>query len=206
MTSRKIQSEATRQTIIQVCQKMFSEYDMNTITIQDITKACGIAKGTFYCHFKSKEELFAIICLLPGASCMDALAADDSSPVLPRLRAYVMSRLELLKKEGPRFRKNVNQNKLTETYIECRSVFMRDDYELVALRSFFEKAIAGGRLSKDAPYEFIAETIIYAIRGVDFHANLYNRTVDQAEWGEKFCDYIDMILKPFIPSSPGQIG
>lgn len=83
---------------------------------------------------------------------------------------------------------------------------MRDDYELVALRSFFEKAIAGGRLSKDAPYEFIAETIIYAIRGVDFHANLYNRTVDQIKWGEKFCDYIDMILEPFIPSAPDQIG
>ena len=74
----------------------------------------------------------AIICLLPGASCMDALAADDFSPVLPRLRSYVMSRLELLKKEGPRFRKNVNQNKLTEQLSEKMKEAGKTDFLIMS--------------------------------------------------------------------------
>lgn len=49
-TNRKTQ-------IIEVASKLFFEQGYHVTGIKQIIEAADIAKGTFYCHFKSKEEL-----------------------------------------------------------------------------------------------------------------------------------------------------
>lgn len=41
--------------------RLFSKYGLKKTTIDDITKAAGIGRGTFYLFYKSKEELFIAI-------------------------------------------------------------------------------------------------------------------------------------------------
>ena len=47
----------TRNAILEAGTKLFIERGYNGCSVQDITEAAGVPKGSFYNHFASKEEL-----------------------------------------------------------------------------------------------------------------------------------------------------
>lgn len=49
---------ARREAILDVAARMLGRHQFATITMAEIAKRCGLAKGTLYLYFKSKEELF----------------------------------------------------------------------------------------------------------------------------------------------------
>ncbi|MCC8356281.1 MAG: TetR/AcrR family transcriptional regulator [Oscillospiraceae bacterium] len=48
-----------RNEILDIAQRLFHEKGYGQTTIEDILKEAGIAKGTIYYHFKSKEEILS---------------------------------------------------------------------------------------------------------------------------------------------------
>lgn len=58
---RKANAESMRQKIYDVAAKMFLEKDYHNVSIDDIVNAAGVAKGSFYVHFESKDALLAQI-------------------------------------------------------------------------------------------------------------------------------------------------
>jgi len=66
-----------RQAILDAAREVFGELGYDTATVRDIIRRTGLAAGTFYNYYRSKEEVFA------------ALADDGArrfSPVLKSLR------------------------------------------------------------------------------------------------------------------------
>ncbi len=57
MVSRKSQKEQTKTRLRQAAMACFAEQGFKETQIADITRAAGVATGTFYVHFKSKEEI-----------------------------------------------------------------------------------------------------------------------------------------------------
>lgn len=51
----------TKKSIFQSAMKIFSENGYNGATMDDIAINAGVAKGTLYYHFKSKEEIFKYV-------------------------------------------------------------------------------------------------------------------------------------------------
>ena len=45
--------------------KLISKKGFDNLNVEDITKACKIAKGTFYIYFKHKEDIVFEICRPP---------------------------------------------------------------------------------------------------------------------------------------------
>jgi AcrR family transcriptional regulator len=58
MTSRTARSERTRLRIFDAAEEIFGKSGYHDASIVDITRAAGVAPGTFYVHFASKVELF----------------------------------------------------------------------------------------------------------------------------------------------------
>ena len=67
-----------RQAILDAAREVFGELGYETATVRDIIRRTGLAAGTFYNYYRSKEEVFASL-------------ADDGarrfSPILKALRA-----------------------------------------------------------------------------------------------------------------------
>ena len=53
-----------KEEILKTASKMFLTNGYDNTSIEDITRSCGITKGAFYYHFKSKEEIFLRIASL----------------------------------------------------------------------------------------------------------------------------------------------
>lgn len=67
-----------RQAILDAAREVFSELGYETATVRDIIRRTGLAAGTFYNYYRSKEEVFA------------ALADDGArrfAPILKSIRA-----------------------------------------------------------------------------------------------------------------------
>ena len=68
---------ANRQSILDAAREVFGELGYETATVRDIIRRTGLAAGTFYNYYRSKEEVFA------------ALADDGArrfAPILKSLR------------------------------------------------------------------------------------------------------------------------
>ena len=49
------------QKLMTAAEKLFSEYGLKKVTVEEIAKAAAIAKGSFYAFYPSKEELYFAI-------------------------------------------------------------------------------------------------------------------------------------------------
>jgi AcrR family transcriptional regulator len=70
---------ANRQAILDAAREVFGELGYETATVRDIIRRTGLAAGTFYNYYRSKEEVFA------------ALADDGArrfAPILKALRGH----------------------------------------------------------------------------------------------------------------------
>jgi AcrR family transcriptional regulator len=74
---RELTKVANRQAILDAAREVFGELGYETATVRDIIRRTGLAAGTFYNYYRSKEEVFA------------ALADDGArrfNPILKALR------------------------------------------------------------------------------------------------------------------------
>ena len=48
----------TKRKIFEASMKLFAEKGYDATSVEEITSVVGVAKGTLYYHFSSKEEIF----------------------------------------------------------------------------------------------------------------------------------------------------
>ena len=57
MTNRKIAAQKTKEKIYNSALSLFKKRGYSNVTVEDITNNADVAKGTFYIHFKSKDDV-----------------------------------------------------------------------------------------------------------------------------------------------------
>jgi len=79
----------TRKAIFEAGTKLFIERGFSACSVQDITEAAGVPKGSFYNHFKSKEAFAAEIVLEYGRGSTDrSVLTNRGVPALLRLKRH----------------------------------------------------------------------------------------------------------------------
>jgi TetR/AcrR family transcriptional regulator, transcriptional repressor for nem operon len=79
----------TRNAILEAGTKLLIERGFNASSVQDITDAAGVPKGSFYNHFKSKEALAAEILTEYGKGTTDrSILTNPEVPPLTRLKKH----------------------------------------------------------------------------------------------------------------------
>ena len=63
-------AERTKAKLLDSAQRLISAHGFDNVSVEDITKDSGVAKGTFYHYFASKEE--AVVGDIPSIAEMDA--------------------------------------------------------------------------------------------------------------------------------------
>ncbi|NJE84869.1 TetR/AcrR family transcriptional regulator [Thermococcus sp. CX2] len=71
----------TRERILKAAEELFAEKGYDKTTVDEIVEKAGVAKGTFYNYFKSKEELIKIVALqsLPYSAIREELEREHES-------------------------------------------------------------------------------------------------------------------------------
>src|SRR5262249_12316716 len=79
---------SVREEIAQAWLEQFHRHGFNGYSVDDITRSAGVPKGSFYNHFKGKEELAIEVLDRYAAAQPTALLLQKDLPPLRRLKRY----------------------------------------------------------------------------------------------------------------------
>ena len=90
----------TKRKIFETSMKLFAEKGYDATSIEEITSIVGVAKGTLYYHFSSKEEIFHFLIdegmkLLQNSITIKTAQKDNS---IDKLKSIVLIQLKVLYK------------------------------------------------------------------------------------------------------------
>ena len=101
MGKREEQKKARRQQLLAIADSYVSRYGYQDFSVEAITKEAGIAKGTFYNYFASKEELIGEIARFkfrPLNQTILQKAGTDGA--LAAIEAYLLEFCQIIERDG----------------------------------------------------------------------------------------------------------
>lgn len=90
----------TKRKIFETSMKLFAEKGYDATSIEEITATVGVAKGTLYYHFSSKEEIFKFL-VEEGVKLLKnsiAIKTDKLTNSLDKIKAIVLIEIKVLVK------------------------------------------------------------------------------------------------------------
>lgn len=138
----------TKNTIFEAAIKVFSSNGYNGATMDDIALNAGVAKGTLYYHFKSKEEIFKYIVKEGMNKIRDNVQerVDNEEDVILKLKVLCKVQLDLVYKNRDLFK--VIMSQLWGT--ELRQLELRDIVQnyIMLIESYLKEAMDKGIIKK----------------------------------------------------------
>lgn len=158
----------TKDVIFYSAIKVFSNNGYNGATMDEIASNAGVAKGTLYYHFKSKEEIFKYI-IAEGVNFMKSEideATNKEKTALEKLKAVCKVQLNLIYKNRDFFK--VIASQLWGK--ELRQLELRDIMKsyVIHIEEFVKDAMEAGSIKKGNSL-FVA----YAFLGTLCSVSLY---------------------------------
>ncbi|GGG59783.1 TetR/AcrR family transcriptional regulator [Paenibacillus radicis (ex Gao et al. 2016)] len=124
--------EERKSEILDVAEELFFTKGYARTTVNDILQAIGIAKGTFYYYFKSKEEVMDAVVtryIDTGVAAGKQIAADEKLSVHEKLLQIIMAqkqdtdkKVQLIEQFHQPENAVIHQKSLTETILKLTPV------------------------------------------------------------------------------------
>ena len=171
-------AEERKNEILDVAEQLFAEKGFDNASTNDIINKIGIARGTLYHHFASKEEILdAMVERMTSRSISRAAAviADKSVPLLERLSAAVIS-LSLNSGAGAEVFEQIHRPQNALLHQKMQERLMSGVVPLIA--KLVEEGNEDGTF--DSPYPDEAAEMIMTYANIAFDA-LADTTPEQME-------------------------
>lgn len=155
-------AEERKKEILDVAEKLFAEKGFDYTSTNDILNEIGIARGTLYYHFKSKEDILDAVIdritnqLIDNAN---AIAKDKSIPILQRLTRTIMS-LNVESDIGYEVMKQVHRPQNALMHQKMQKRLLLDVDEIVT--KLIEECISEGICETDYPKEVVEMVMLYS--------------------------------------------
>lgn len=161
------EAEERKNEILDVAERLFGSKGFDNTSTNDILNEIGIARGTLYYHFKSKEDILdAMIDRTIGrlAAGARSLANQRELPVLQRL-AMMIQALNISGEWGDKLIEQLHkpQNALMHQKMQDRLLAEMNPL----LTALIEEGIAQGICRTDYPAEVAEMTFLYANTAFD---------------------------------------
>jgi AcrR family transcriptional regulator len=156
------EAEERRNEIIDAADELFSQKGFDGTSTNDILEKVGIARGTLYHHFKSKEDIMDALIERYSVRLLGAaqeIAADKSIPVVERIIRVVMA-LNLSGGSSKEIMEHIHkpQNALMHQKIE--KVIINGVTPI--LTEIIHEGVQQGLFHTPYPYECMEMVVIYA--------------------------------------------
>ena len=84
---RTVDRQARRAEIVSAAAVAFAEQGVACTAVSDIVKAAGVAQGTFYLYFESKDDVVLAVAELFGDALIGAIEGAVAAPAAPRSKS-----------------------------------------------------------------------------------------------------------------------
>lgn len=174
------EAEVRKEEILDAAEKLFAAKGFDNTSTGDILDAVGIARGTLYYHFKSKEDILdGVIQRITGRLMQDAgeIIRQKELPVLERLTKAIMS-LNVESKIGHEIMEQVHRPQNALMHQKMQTTLLAGINPI--LTELVEEGIQQGICHTQYPESMVEMIILYANIAFD-DLNLAGLTHEQRE-------------------------
>jgi AcrR family transcriptional regulator len=161
----------TKRKIFETSMKLFAEKGYDATSIEEITATVGVAKGTLYYHFSSKEEIFNFL-IEEGVKLLQNSIDIKTSKLenyIDKLKAVILIQIKIVNKYEDfitillsQFYGKEARNKMCQKHV----------YEYIdKIEKIVEEGINAGQIKNGNPkviaseiYALIASTLVYKLK------------------------------------------
>jgi len=211
MAPRQVGKEERSQQILEAATAVFAEHGYNAATIDAVAERAGVAKGTIYQYFKSKQDLFFGVFNARMNHYFESVQEQpgaDGSTAEEQLRRTARVVFELAK---------TDQDVLSLTFefwAASASSELQDRFAGVfrhmysMFRGFFgaiiTRGIERGEFARDLPVDSVVAVLVGAFDGL-FLQSWFDPRMDAARAGE---DFMNVFIKGLKKGgrTPAEVG
>lgn len=170
---RRQRADETRKKIYQCAERLFTEHDPNTVSVDAIVRAAGVSKGSFYVHFASKDALFMEL-VNDRVALVDTKYQSfaDSLPEDMPIKDMMLSLMDnisdvLMADIGVENMAIVYRAQLAgDAGVQSVASYSREIYGM--FRRVLDRGIARGELRTDMPADVLTRHLMMALRGITY--------------------------------------
>lgn len=193
MGKRQEAALETRQKIVDAVRALLRQRRADEINIEDITQRAGVAKGTFYTHFKRKEDVISVLAM----ECYTLLLDDvlsSAAGTFAKLRRYLVHSARIIEKNTLQIAQNWVKSVAAPIAGELCGV-EKFNFDRRNIASILEGGVSRGELLPDTPCEALADSIMEGYYGAVFVWCLTAGDKPLERALESFCE---TILQPIL--------
>lgn len=199
INKRKEQSLKTRQKLLKTAAKLVAKKGLDSLNVEEITKACGVAKGTFYVYFKHKEDIVFEICRDPFEDIKQNFQKEKSANITEKLTTYFNSFMLEVEKYGINICRQWIKGVIDPNTAPENMDNKKWHYDVNMLQDILKTAVKNKELKKDTPIELISNIIVSQLYGMMLCWCMSDADFEPKNWTKKFCDIqLKQILGKYI--------
>ena len=198
MTNRQKAALETRKKLIEAARQIVSERGLAGTQVEEITKLCGVSKGTFYTYFKRKEDVVYAICWGKFDEIRDA-ALSSREPFPVRLTGYMVDFCAYIEKESLKLCQEWIRNTADPDFAGNQFGSDKLQLDIAAVTALIEDGVRRGELKKNVPVELLSHTLVDVMYGEMLCWATSNGAFRFSEKTRDFCDkFLNGLLKPYL--------
>ena len=197
LTKRKKKALETRNKLLHKSLELFGKYGFEHVTIEQITKACDVSKGTFYTHFPSKYDV-----ILEKFKEFDTFYDTVEKEINPTLSAS--EKILTIYNEQMLYIINVvGKDVLTTVYTAAMTNQVEEDHYLISperkifqiLNNYIAEGVTSGEFRQDLSVADMQSIIQRCMRANVYDWLIHNETFDLVKEMQLFTSVVLSGLK-----------
>ena len=199
MTKRQENAIRTRERLISAAECLLKNNGFNALSVEDITKAAGVAKGTFYVYFKHKEAIVSEICRGYFKEIETKINNMTNVDITEKLTLYFDDFMKAVEIYGINICREwikgvINPNDADEGMDKCKW-----QYDVDMLKNILKNAVTNKELKTDTPIELLTHLIISELYGMMTCWCMSDGVFEPKNWTRKFSKIqLKAIMKDYL--------
>lgn len=198
MTKRQEAALETKKKLMKAARRIVSERGLAGTQVEEITKLCGVSKGTFYTYFKRKEDVIYAICWKKFEVIRDAALASRK-PFPSRLSDYMKEFCTYIEDESLKLCQEWIRNTADPEFAGNRDGIDKLNLDLEAVTSLFEDGIRREEIKENAPVGQLSRMLVDVMYGEMLCWATSNGKIRFSDRTREFCgNFLESLLKPYL--------
>lgn len=196
MTNRQLAAAETRKALVEAAKKIICDKGLANTSIEEITEASGVSKGTFYTYFKRKEDI--VFELSKGIfDEILANAKNHEGTIIEKLENYMVCFSGYIEKGSVKLTQEWIKNVVDPDISDVGIGKLKKDR--LAAAELLQAGIESGSLKIDTPVAQLADTINDLLYGQMLCWSISGGTYSFEERTREFCEtYLGVLMKRYL--------
>ena len=198
MTNRKLAALETRKKLLETAKRIIREKGLVNTSVEEITKACGVANGTFYTYFKRKEDVVFAISHDMFREIYEEAQRHDGA-FMERLTFYMVTFSGHIERDGLKLCQEWVRNTVDPDLVE--NPYDREKLRMdnKSMKGMIQKGVERGELKENTPVEALADALTDVLYGEMLCWDMSGGAYSFEERTQTFCTkFLPAMMKPYL--------